>query len=163
MRAQRRQAGFSLVEVAAGAVMIVTSLLGATAAILSGASLSNEVARMRAAARAASSVMEDVRATEFADVISTFDGTTVDVAIGESGLKDGTASISVREIANGSSTHLVYEITIDVTFDGATVGERQTIVTYASDRVAGSALSGTTSVPNTTPTAETPVTGNSTQ
>ena len=144
MRRNRRQSGFSLVELAAGTVMVATALLGATAAIVSSASLTKEVARTRASARAASSIMEEVRATDFAQLVTNFDGRTFDVSGGESGLETGSASVSVTLVDNGSSQHQVYEIIITVSFDGATDGQTQTIVTYASDRVAGSSLGTTT-------------------
>jgi type II secretory pathway pseudopilin PulG len=148
MRKCRGQEGFSLVELAASTFLVATSLLGTSAAILSGSALTAEVARMRASARAASSVMEQVRSTDFADLVTDFDGSAIDVNSGESGLENGTAHVTVRQVANGSTQHIVYEITIDVRFDGITDGQSQPIVTYVSDRVAGGSLSSPTTTPS---------------
>jgi type II secretory pathway pseudopilin PulG len=141
MRKRRGQEGFSLIELAACLVLVVTSLLGTTVAILSGSTLSSEVARMRASARAASSVMEQVRSTDFVDLVTTFDGSEIEVTSGESGLENGTAHVTVRQVDNGSTQYIVYEVAVDVRFDGVTNAESHPIVTYVSDRVAGGLLS----------------------
>ena len=141
MRKHSRQGGMTLVEVAAGTVIVATSLLGTAAAVISGASLSQEVGRIRASARAASSVVEEIRAADFAEIKTSFDGAVRDIATAESGLERGTATISVAKLNNGAKKHSIYEITIVITFGDADVTQTQTIVTYASDRVAGSGLS----------------------
>jgi len=152
MKRLRRQEGFTLVELAASSFLVATSLLGTSAAILSGSKLASEVARTRASARAASSVMEQVRSTDFADLVTTFDGEAIDVTAGESGLENGTAHVTVELVDNGSTQYPVYQIVIDVRFDGATMDQSRPIVTYVSDRVAGSSLSSTTTTQSGTET-----------
>ena len=154
MKRNRTQRGMSLVELSAASVVVAVSLLGTTAAVLAGASLSKEVTRMRAASRAATTIMEEVRATDFAQVVSTYDGTTVAVGDHESGIDDGTARIDVVQVDNGSTTQLLYEVTVTVTFEGAAGNQSFPIVTYVSDRVAGGSLFTAPVAPTTEPIAD---------
>jgi len=141
----------SLLELSAASIVVAVSLLGTTAAVISGATLSREVTKMRAATRAATTIMEEVRATDFAEIVSTFDGRTLTVGDHESGIDDGTATISIVQVDNGSTTHILYEVTVNVTFEGAAGDQTYPIVTYVSDRVAGNSLSSSTTLPTNDP------------
>lgn len=146
MKRMRKQSGLSLLELMTASVVVAVSLLGTTAAVISGASLSDEVTRMRAAQRAATSVMEDVRATDFAQLVDTYDGSRLSVSDHEHGIDDAVASVSVQQVANGSTSQLVYEVTVDVSFESATGNRSYPIVTYVSDRVAGNSMNVPTQI-----------------
>lgn len=151
MRKNRTQRGMSLLEMSAASIVVAVSLLGTTAAVVTGASLSAEVTRLRAASRAATSIMEEVRSTDFADLVDTYHGKTVQVCDAESGIDDGTATVTVVQVDNGSLSHRIYEVTVTISFEGAGGAETYPIVTYVSDRVAGSSLASSfTLFPQTT-------------
>lgn len=143
MKRMRTQSGLSLLEMMTASVVVAVSLLGTTAAVISGATLSQEVTRMHAAQRAATTVMEDVRGTDFAQLVDTFDETKHTICGEEYGIDDAVATVSVTQVDNGSTSQLVYEVTITVSFEGAAGGQTFPIVTYVADRVAGSSLSST--------------------
>lgn len=147
MRKSRSQRGMSLLELSAASIVVAVSLLGTTAAVISGATLSSEVTRMRAATRAATTIMEEVRSTDFAEIVTNFDRTTVAVGGHETGIDDGTATISVVQVDNGSTTQILYEVTVNVTFEGSGGTQSYPIVTYVSDRVAGNSMSSSTTLP----------------
>jgi prepilin-type N-terminal cleavage/methylation domain-containing protein len=162
MRKNQSQRGMSLLEMSAASIAVAVALLGTTAAVISGASLSAEVTRMRAATRAASAIMEDVRATDFALLVDTWNENTVTVGAHETGMDDGTATLSVVQVDNGSTTQILYQVTVTVSFEGAGGAQTYPIVTYVSDRVAGNSLSSSSTVPTgetqteeTTPTETT--------
>ena len=149
MRRPRGRGGFSLVGTLAGAAFVVISLLGATAAILSGSALAADVATLQAASRAATSVMEDVRAVDFADLVDEFNGKTFQLEpVG--GLDSAVASVSTTLLNNGSTSQLVYEVSVTVTFEGPAGSQSFPFVTYVSDRVAGNSLSSVTETPSET-------------
>ena len=140
MTMNRRQAGFSLTALGVATAVVAAALLGVTLVTVVAASFSRDAARLRSAARAVSTVMEDVRATDLADVVATFDGHVLDITSTPSDPDYGTVEVTVRQVPNGSAAHRVYEVTLDVQFDGADRGFVQPIVAYVSDRRAGSAL-----------------------
>mgnify|MGYP001359262015 CR=1 FL=1 len=147
MKRAKSVRGMSLVEVAAAAVVVAVSLLGTTAAIVSGAALTSKTRYARAAARAGAAILEDVRATDFADVQTHFAGKRFTIDDDETGAGSGYADVTVRQVDNGSTTFQVYEVTVFVHFPALTDREIGPVVTWVCNRVDGSALGGSTPLP----------------
>ncbi len=138
----RSQSGLGLLEIMISTVIVVVVLIGTVAAILSGAQLSRETARMHAATRAMNTVMEEVRSVDATELISVYHGRRVkfsDVGISQ---VDGTVDISVKELGSVSDDSVLFEVEIGLTYDGATRDEHRTIVTQITTRVEGTALAG---------------------
>ncbi len=154
MTMNRRQAGFSLTALGVATAVVVAALLGVTLVTVVAASYSRDAARLRSAARAVSTVMEDVRATDLSDVVATFDGHVFDISTTPSDPEDGTVEVTVRQVANGSAAHQIYEVTLEVRFDGADRDLVQPIVAYVSARGAGSALAVPKRVAAAAPTGD---------
>ena len=96
MRLKRSERGFTLVELAAGAMFLTVALLGAVAAITSGSQLALETEETRVAQRTAASLMEEIRATPFDDLVDTFHGSAHPV-VSPNGTT-GSADIAVQQV-----------------------------------------------------------------
>jgi hypothetical protein len=148
VRRNPRQAGFSLVSLAVSTAVIAVALMGTTMAVATGANLTKQTTRRHVAARAVSSVMEEVRATDFADLVANFDKTSHEVAYLQDSGSRATANVTVENVDNGSAKWDVYRVAVVVRFESAGGLTEFPVVTYVSDRTEGSQLSGAPTQPS---------------
>ena len=139
MKRARKQSGMSLVELGASTIVVAVSLVGTVAAVVSGAAVSEQTVQTRAAARASSTVMEQIRAIDFAELVDRYDGKTLDLRDFDGSVENGSVSISVTEEDTGNAEQ-VYKVVMTVTFQGSTKGEALRIVTYVANRTEGGSL-----------------------
>ena len=131
--------GTTLAELAAGIAIVAVALVGTIAAIASGSALAKTTAETRAALRVASSLMEEVRATDVNDLVANFNGATRTLdGVGNS--SSGAADIVVQRIDNGSTMWAVYEVTVLVRWARAETPRVIEMKTLVSDRARGSGV-----------------------
>ncbi len=147
MKRNRRSRGLTLIEFAASTAMVSVALVGTAAAVASGAELSRTTAETRGATRASTTLMEQVRAIPVDQIVARFNDSTVSCStLGASDSKS-ESTVRVVQVANGSTRWPVYEVTITTSWAGMLGDQDATFVTYVSDRTAGTALSGASTVP----------------
>ncbi len=132
------QRGASLIELAVAVTVLVVALIGTVAAIASSSALARQTNETYAAQRAAASILEELRATPFDDVVDTFDGTTRTLP-GIAG-SPGTAAITLARVDDGTTSWAVYEARVVVSWTGGGAARSMELRTYVSDRARGSGL-----------------------
>jgi type II secretory pathway pseudopilin PulG len=138
MRRRIVQRGVTLIELAAASAFLATALLGAVAAITSSSALALETQETRVAKRAAASLMEDIRATAFDDLVDTFHGSAYPV-MSPSGTA-GSADVAVQQVVNSTAPWTVYEVLVMVRWARPDTPRVVAMRTYVSDRVRGSGI-----------------------
>ena len=136
---KRKTHGFTLVEMAASVAVLAIAVLGTVTAVIMASELSRTTAETRQATRTNAALMESIRAAPFEQLVTTFDGTThafQDVMPTE---QQGTLSVAVTPVDNGSAKWLVYEATITAQWDGVRGDQTMQFVTYIADRAAAAA------------------------
>jgi prepilin-type N-terminal cleavage/methylation domain-containing protein len=142
MKRSRSQSGFTLVEVAAVAAVAGIALAAAAGAVSQGAQIARSAAETRAAMDASETMIEQVRATAFSTLETTYDGVTKTLAsLGDTDV-EGTCTVDVSPVDTGSSSWKVYAVTTTVSWSGSTGEQEMSFVTYVSDRTVGSSLAG---------------------
>jgi len=141
MRKRRKERGMSLVEVAASGVAVAVSLIGASASVISSVQLNQGTNRVRDSARAAESLIEEVRNADFDDLVTDYSGTIHHVV-------GGDATISVTDVTSNNLTQWkVYRVQIDVTYHETVADGTLTFVSFITDRDQGSSLAGVPETP----------------
>jgi hypothetical protein len=134
----------TLIELAAAAGFLATALLGAVASIASASALAIETEETRLAQRTAASLMENVRATRFEDLVEVFHGSSH--AVTSPSGADGAADIAIQEVPNATAPWTVYEVRILVRWERPDASRAVEVRTYVSDRVRGSGIALKTTV-----------------
>lgn len=127
--------------------LVAGALVGTAATVSVSSNLERATRETRSATRAGSLLMERVRSADFDTVVDDFHGQTVDVAeLLGAGYEGGnsTASVSIREIDNGSTRWTLYQVTVTVSTDQLGTTRDVELVTYVSDRANSSASLGGT-------------------
>lgn len=139
MKRNGRAQGTTLAELAAGIALVAVALVGAIAGISSGSALAKTTAETRAAQRVASSLMEEVRASDIDDLVADFHGATRPLD-GTGHSSSGAADIVVVRIDNGATMWAVYEVTVIVRWARAETPRTIQMKTLVSDRSRGSGV-----------------------
>src|SRR5262245_62075763 len=101
-RGRKNRRGFTLVELTVIVAVSSVALLATVGAVTSGARLARISSETRAAIRSSQTLMEQVRATRYADIQSTFDGQTYPMTTLGAGESTGTCSVVVTPVDTGN-------------------------------------------------------------
>ena len=123
---------------ASGAMFLTVALLGAVAAIASGSKLALETEETRVAQRTAASLMEEIRATPFDDLVDTYHGSAFPVTSPNG--TAGAADVAVQQVVNSVAPWTVYEVRVLVRWARKDTPRVVEMRTYVSDRVRGSGI-----------------------
>jgi Tfp pilus assembly protein PilV len=140
MTRRRRAGGFTLLEVAIAVFMAGIALTATAGAVTSGARLTRSSTEMRSSSRTACSLMEEVRATKYADCFTTYNNTTHTIAAVASGESTGTCVVRLYPIDTGSTKWTAQWVDITATWKGANGTRTERFVSLISDRAEGSTL-----------------------
>jgi len=140
MMRRRRSGGFTLVEVAVAVFMAGIALTATAGAVTSGTKLTRSATEMRAGARSACSLMEEIRAAKYADAFSTFDSKTYAISALGTGDSTGTCLVRLYPIATGSTKWTAQWVDITATWNGANGTRTERFVSLISDRAEGSTM-----------------------
>jgi hypothetical protein len=143
----RRASGFTVLDLSMAVVVASIALAATAAAVATGAKVARVTAESRIAVRAARSMMERVRSTPFDQITTTYNATSKQIS--ELGGADsaGTATTSVSSIDTGSTRWRCLRVAVRVRWTGVAGAGDKSFVTYVGDRLAGSSLSSSTTVP----------------
>ena len=141
MKQRRSNAGFTLVELAIVVTVASLALTATAGAVTAGAKLARTTAETRAASRSAQSLMERIRATPFADIVSTFHDQSYAMSTTGGGDSTGTSAVSVTPVYTGSTRWRVMKVAVTTEWKGAIGTSSQSMITYVCDRTDGSSLS----------------------
>ncbi len=135
----------TLVELAASGVAVAVSLIGASSAVISSVQLNQNTNRVRDSGRAVESLIEEVRNSDFDDLVTNFD-TSIHHVVG------GDAHIGVTDVTSNTVTQWkVFRVQIDVVPHETVADGSMTFVSFITDRDEGSSLSATPTTPSTPP------------
>lgn len=141
MKNRKSSRGFTLVELAVAVAVAGIGLSATAAAVTSGARLARTTAETRSASRSAQCLFERMRATPFADVLSTFHGRTFAMSTLGGGDSSGVASVTVTSVDSGSARWKVLRVRILTSWSGSVGATPHRLVTFICDRTDSSSLS----------------------
>lgn len=127
------EVGSTLLSSLTALSVLAVGALGAMSTLLSSDTLRRTTTEERAALLAATSVLDEIRATPFADLEATYHGQVRDLATLTPTAPPGTASISVTEDATGNSRWPVYTVVVDVEVEGAVATRSLSFATQVSN------------------------------
>ena len=139
-RGRKNQRGFTLVELTVIVAVSSVALVATVGAVTSGAQLAQTASETRAAIRSSETLMEQVRATRYADIQSTFDGQSFPMTTLGAGESTGTCSVVVTPLDTGSARWPVLQVTVTAAWRGAAGQSTQQMSTIVCDRTNGVAL-----------------------
>lgn len=140
MTRRRRAGGFTLLEVAVAVFMAGIALTATAGAVTSGAKLTRSSTELRASSRTACSLMEEIRATKYADCFTAYNNTTHTIAAVASGESNGTCVVRLYPIDTGSTKWTAQWVDISATWKGSNGTRTERFVSLISDRAEGSTL-----------------------
>lgn len=141
MRQRRRSGGFTMVEVAVAVFMAGIALTATAGAVTSGAKLTRSSTEIRASARSACSLMEQIRSAKYADAFTTYNNQTYDLSALGTGDSGGTCVVRLYPIDTGSTKWTAQWVDITATWKGNNGTRTERFVSLISDRAEGSTLS----------------------
>lgn len=138
MRTLRPKHGFTVVELLVSSAFVAVALVAAAATILESSELQRTNAQTRAAAPILASLIEEVRATPFDSLKSTWHNATRQVT----GMPDCPTTTTARweatDAAGADSRWSVVQVKVRLTWNGPRGTQTLSAVTYVSDRSGGS-------------------------
>ena len=138
MRSQRlkNESGVSLVEFAIAGTLLSVALMATTSSVFSGAGLDRAVSQKLAVTRAATSILEDVRTTDFEDVVDTFNGTSHPVTLADG--TSGTVDVVVFDADPGATRWPIHGVRLSFTPAAGEPDSALSFTTFVCDRTTGS-------------------------
>jgi type II secretory pathway pseudopilin PulG len=140
MMRRRRSGGFTLVEVAVAVFMAGIALTATAGAVTSGSRLARSSTEIRASARSACSLMEEIRATKYADAYATYNNQTYPLSALGTGDSTGSCLVRLYPIDTGSTKWTAQWVDITATWTGNNGTRQERFVSLISDRAEGSTL-----------------------
>jgi len=140
VKRRHAQRGVTLVEAAIGGTLVAVALVGTSGAVFSSVLLQETTTRKRNAARAVSSLIADVRASDIGDLVANYDGSTHAIDYGSG--QTATATVTVAEAPGTAGARPVYRVQIAVASAGAELDGALAFVAYVCDH-SDSVASGT--------------------
>lgn len=159
-RLRKSERGLSLVELIVSIPLVTVALVGTVAALTVGAELSRATQETRDATRANAVIMEQIRSTPFEN-LTALNGEKIAIRELVPEATDGTVSIVMDQVENGSAKWLVYRIVVTAEWNAKNGSRSMQFATYMSDRTHASASlagSGYVLPDTTTQTTETTTT-----
>jgi hypothetical protein len=115
---RRRTAGLGLVDALIAMTLLLIGLLSTLNVVLSGTTLGRVDGETRVVTQVASQLLDEIRATPYADMVATYHDATFTLEDRAYGVGQGHAHVSVVEDVTGFTRWPVYLVTIRVTIDG---------------------------------------------
>jgi Tfp pilus assembly protein PilV len=140
MKHRRRSGGFTLVEVAVSVFMAGIALTATAGAVTSGARLTRSSTELRASSRSSCALMEEIRATKYADIFATYNNTTHTIDSVATGESSGSCVVRLYPIDTGNVRWTAQWIDITATWKGTNGTRTERFVSLISDRAEGSTL-----------------------
>ena len=133
-RGRKSRRGFTLVELTVIVAVSSIALVATAGAVTSGAKLAQTASETQAAIRSTQSLMEQIRATPYADLAATFDGQSFAMSTLGSGNTSGSCAVVVTPLDTTSARWTAVEVRVTASWTGAAGDSTQTMATIVCDR-----------------------------
>lgn len=133
-RLRRSDRGLSLIEVAAAGTVVAVGLVGTAASLVPASKLTQNSVETREIARVSAALLEEVRATRFDLIDSTFGGRQRQIAGVEGATTPPLAVFTVTDEPTGSSRWEVRRVVVTITWRGPRGDQSVTLGTLVCDR-----------------------------
>lgn len=133
-RLRRSERGLSAVEVLAAATIVAVALVGTAASLLPASNLTQGSVETREVARAAGALLEEVRATRFDLIDTTYTGARRTLSGIQGASSPPVAVFTVTDEPTGSARWEVRRVVVTVTWSGPRGAETLSIGTLVGDR-----------------------------